>query len=114
MKVPREREPGYTIDTFDAPQRAKFVEEYKKQYPPLTGEVANMRFNDSTVYTPPQGFSAHLEHHNNFYKAVRSRQPFFEDGTFGLRTAGTALLTGLSMDEQKVCGWDAEKMERTA
>ena len=113
-KQPREREPGYTIDTFDAPMRAKFLEKYQREHPPLPAEIGSMRSKDSYVFTPPAGFSAHLEHHKNFYQAVRSRRPFFEDGVFGLRTAGPALLTGTSIDEQKVCSWDAEKMERTA
>ena len=44
-------------------------------------------------------YSAHLEHHRNFYNAVRTRKPFFEDSVFGLRTAGPSLLTNTSLAE---------------
>lgn len=113
-KQPRELEPGMTINEFAADERKRYVEEYRKKYPvrELTPEA--LRGNDTMTFAPPRSYSAHLEHHRNFYNAVRSRKPFFEDGVFGFRTAGPALLTGISLDEKKVCGWDPEKLVRTA
>ncbi len=63
-----------------------------------------------TTYRTPPGYNAHLEHHRNFYQAVRTRKPFFEDGIFGFRAAGPSLLTNTSLYESRVCKWDAEKM----
>ncbi len=62
------------------------------------------------TYTPPRSHNAHLEHHRNFYNAVRSRKPFFEDAVFGFRAAGPALLTNTSLWENRACGWDPETM----
>jgi hypothetical protein len=62
------------------------------------------------VYAPPPGYDAHREHHRNFYAAVRSRQPVVEDGVFGFRAAGPALLSNTSYYEQRVCRWDPESM----
>ena len=54
--------------------------------------------------------NVHREHHRNFYDAVRSRKPHFEDGVFGFRAAGPALLTNTSLWETRICGWDGETM----
>jgi predicted dehydrogenase len=113
-KTPRETEPGYTVNEFAADTRKQFLEDYRKQYPVKELTPETLRSNDTMRFAPPSSYSAHLEHHRNFYNAVRSRKPFFEDGVFGFRTAGPALLTGVSMDEKKVCGWDPQTMTRTA
>ena len=104
-KVPREKEPGYTVDTFPKATQEQFLREYRSKYPaggPDMNAVTETRFNAPNT--------AHLEHHRNFYKAVRSGKPFFEDGTFGLRTAGPALLTNTSTFEGRVCTWDPETL----
>jgi predicted dehydrogenase len=109
-KHPREPEPGFTIDTFSKDQQQKFMEQYRKEYPPQRATADAIRADKVETYTPPRSHSAHLEHHRNFYNAVRSRKPFFEDGVFGLRAAGPALLTNTSLWENRVCTWDAERM----
>ncbi|MBM3748391.1 MAG: gfo/Idh/MocA family oxidoreductase, partial [Acidobacteria bacterium] len=63
---------------------------------------------------PPPGYDAHREHHRVFWAAVRSRQPVVEDGTFGLRAAGPALLANTSFYEQRICRWDPQKMVASA
>ncbi len=114
-KTPRETEPGMTINEFAADVREKYVEEYRKQYPIKEIAAETLRSNNETIrFAPPSSYNAHLEHHRNFYRGVRTRRPFFEDGVFGFRTAGPALLTGVSLDEKKVCGWDPQTMTRTA
>ncbi len=110
-RTPRETEPGYTIDTFPKDVQAKFLEQYRKQYPPQRPNADAMRPESVETYTPPRSHSAHLEHHRAFYAAVRTRKPFFEDAVFGLRAAGPALLTNTSLWEQRTCGWDAESMK---
>jgi predicted dehydrogenase len=63
-----------------------------------------------TTWRAPSRYNAHLEHHRNFYQAVRTRKPFFEDGVFGFRAAGPSLLTNTSFYEGRVCKWDPETM----
>ena len=69
-----------------------------------------MRPDRSERFVPPREHSAHLEHHRNFYNAVRTRKPFFEDGVFGLRTAGPSLLTDIRLWEGPVCKGGADKV----
>lgn len=113
-KTPREKAPGNTADQFPAAVKERFLEDYYKHYPMWEPKTENLVGNDVVRYAPPRSYSAHLEHHRNFINGVRTRKPFFEDAVFGFRTAGPALLTGVSYDERKVCGWDAENLKRTA
>ncbi len=110
---PREKEPGYTIGTFPKKVQKEFLAEYEKKYPPRPPTADSMTADKKDVFAPP-GFNAHLEHHKNFYAAVRSGKPFFEDAVFGYRAAGPALLTNVSYFERRICGWDAERMQETA
>jgi len=111
---PRESEPGYTIGTFPEAVQKKFLEEYHKKYPKQAPNVDSMRAQKEDVYTPPREHVPHLEHHRNFYAAVRSRKPFFEDAEFGLRTAGPALLCNHSYFERRICEWDPATLTRKA
>ncbi len=107
---PREAEPGYTIDTFARAEQARFLAEYRKQYPEQAANADSVRPDTTERFAPPPSHNAHLEHHRNFYNAVRSRKPFFEDAVFGFRAAGPALLTNTSLWENRVCLWDPETM----
>jgi hypothetical protein len=108
-KNPREPEYDYTISGFPQRLQGKMAAEFNKvAAQPVT--VASLHPRSEEVFRAPRWFSAHREHHRAFYTAVRTRKPFFEDAVFGFRTAGPSLLTGTSMDEGRVCTWDAEKM----
>ena len=112
-KVPRELEPGYTIDTFPKAQQEQFLKEYRQKYP------ARPKFNPGQMsaeekFVPPKGYSDHFEHHRNFIAAVRSRKPVVEDAVFGFRAAGPALLSNISYFDRKPCLWDAEAMKLKA
>ena len=109
-KAPPETEPGYTIGTFPKAMQEQFLKEYRKKYPPQEPDPERMRPASETVYTPPAGYDAHREHHRVFYAALRSRKPVVEDGAFGFRAAGPALLANTSYFEQRICRWDPEKM----
>ena len=109
-RSPREAEPGYSIDTFAKNTQAKYMEEYRRKYPVQKPNADAIRPDSTERFVPPRDHNAHLEHHRNFYNGVRSRKPFFEDGVFGLRTAGPSLLTNISLWEERVCKWDASNM----
>jgi predicted dehydrogenase len=110
---PREAEPGYTIGTFPKGVQDAFLKEYRAKYPERRPVADSMRPDRQDVFSPPREHVPHLEHHRNFYAALRSRKPFFEDAVFGLRTAGPALLCNHSYFERRICGWDPVKLERT-
>jgi predicted dehydrogenase len=109
-KQPRETEPGYTIDTFPKSVQEQFLKEYREKYPPSRPTADAMRPIGEDTYMPPRGYSDHLDHHRNFFSAVRSRKPVVEDAVFGYRAAGPALLSNISYFEQKPVQWNPETM----
>jgi predicted dehydrogenase len=113
-RKPRESEPGYTVDAFPKDVRERVLEEYRKKYPEQKPAADGLRPEKEDVYSPPRDHIPHLEHHRNFYAALRSRKPFFEDAEFGLRTAGPALLCNHSYYERRVCEWDPVTLQRKA
>jgi predicted dehydrogenase len=112
-KVPRELEPGYTIDTFPKALQEQYLKEYRQKYP-ARPKVDTAQMSAEESFVPPKGYSDHFEHVRNFIAAVRSRKPVVEDAVFGFRAAGPALLSNISYFEQKVCLWDAETMKLKA
>jgi predicted dehydrogenase len=110
-KTPRETEPGYTVETFAEATQKKFLEEYRKQYPPAPLSADSIRPEGEEKYLPPRGYSDHLDHHRNFIAAVRARKPVVEDPVFGFRAAGPALLSNISYFEKRVCLWNPRNME---
>ena len=109
-KVPRELEPGYTIDTFPKAQQEQFLKEYRQKYP-ARPKVNTGQMSAEEKFVPPKGYTDAFDHHRNFIAAVRSRKPVVEDAVFGFRAAGPALLSNLSYFDKKVCLWDAEAMK---
>ncbi|MEB2360725.1 MAG: Gfo/Idh/MocA family oxidoreductase [Bryobacteraceae bacterium] len=107
---PRETEPGYTIGTFPKAVQEQFLKEYHANYPEQRPSADAMRPDREESFEPPRSHNAHLEHHKNFYAAVRSRKLFLEDAVFGMRTAAPALLCNMSVSKQRVYRWDPENM----
>ena len=110
-RTPRETEPGYTIDTFSDAEQAAFLKEYEAKYPKQRANADAMRPADEEKFMPPPGYSDHLDHHRNFIESVRTRKPVIEDPTFGFRAAGPALLSNISLFEQRQCKWDPVGMK---
>ncbi|MEZ5355188.1 MAG: Gfo/Idh/MocA family oxidoreductase [Bryobacteraceae bacterium] len=109
-RQPRESQPGYTIDTFPQDVREQFLAEYRKEFPPVTPNPDALRPQSAEKYLAPPGYSDHRDHHRNFIEAVRSRKPVVEDGTFGFRAAGPAVLSNVSYFEKRAVYWDPESM----
>jgi predicted dehydrogenase len=108
--VPPEAEPGYTIGTFPRAVQEAFLRDYRAKYPQTRPTADGMRPEKVDTFNPPHGYDAHLEHHRNFYAAVRARKRPVEDAAFGLRAAGPALLSNVSYYEKRVCTWDPQQM----
>ncbi len=62
-------------------------------------------------FDAPRGYNEHLEHHKNFFEAVRTRVPVVEDAAFGYRAAAPCILTNRSYREEKIYTWDPESMK---
>jgi hypothetical protein len=108
-RVPREKAPGYSIESFAEATQKQIVTEYKKKYPMLPPEGAPPVGYEK--YVAPQGYSDSYDHFKNFFASVRSRQPVVEDAVFGFRAAGAALLSNLSIERGKIVSWDPEAMK---
>jgi hypothetical protein len=107
-RQPREKEPGYTIDTFPKAVQEQFLREYRKQYPQRPVTAASLSGNSEKRFVSE--VDAHRQHMANFIEALRTRKPHFEDSTFGFRAAGPALLCNASYYENRICTWDPQTM----
>jgi predicted dehydrogenase len=110
-KHPRQREPGYNIDTFPKALQERFLRSYRDKYPLTPPSAASMQADRTEEYLPPPGYSDHHAHHVNFFQAVRTRRPVIEDPVFGFRAAAPALLSNVSWTQGKACNWNPVTME---
>ena len=108
-RVPREKAPGYTIDTFPLAMQKSIIADYEKKYPHQ--RWATEALGGSEKYVAPGGYSDNYDHFANFFDAVRSRNPVVEDAVFGYRAAGAALLSNLSIERGAVVHWDPDAMK---
>ena len=109
-RVPRESEPGYTIETFAKATREQFLKDYRQKYPQQKPSADALRPVREEKFVSPPGFDPHTEHMKNFIECVRSRKPVYEDSVFGFRAAGPALLCNTSYFENRICTWDPVTM----
>lgn len=105
---PREREPGYSINTFPKAMQESFLKEYRAKYPENRREITA---TSEENYVAPAGYSDHRDHFTNFFDAVRTRKPVVEDAVFGLRAAGPALLTNMSYFNNRQYEWDPDALK---
>ena len=107
--TPLEKAPGLVIGSFPEAMQKEIREQYDKKYPPSfpTGPT----YAASERFAAPEGYSDSYDHLKNFFAAVRSRQPVVEDGVFGYRAAGAALLSNLSYQRKEIVRWDPEQMK---
>ncbi len=108
-RVPREKAPGYMIESFPLAMQKAIVEDYKKKYPQEHPEGAPPVGYEK--YVAPEGYLDSYDHFKNFFASVRSRKPVVEDAVFGYRAAGAALLSNLSMERGTVAHWDPDAMK---
>jgi predicted dehydrogenase len=108
-RVPREKEPGLTIDTFPKAMQAQIEADYAKKYPRKHPEgQAPVGYEK---YVAPPGYSDQYDHFKNFFASVRTRKPAVEDAVFGYRAAGAALLSNLSIERKQIMRWDPDAMK---
>jgi hypothetical protein len=112
-RKPREAEPGMTLDNFDKATQKKILADYRKKYPTQRPTPDGMRPDGSERYTPPRSHNAHVDHIQNWVTALRTRKAFFEDSTFGSRTAGPSLAVNLSLEKQTAINWDPVSIRLT-
>lgn len=103
------KNPGFggwdTFNTFSESQQKEYEKWYHAQYPQAKPEV----IEPDMEFKAPEGYSASLDHHLNFYAGIRENKAIKEDALFGMRAGGPALLANKSYFEKKVINWDPEK-----
>jgi predicted dehydrogenase len=102
-----EKEPGYTIDTFPKATQDAFLKEYRERFPERTAEISNTKVER---YFAPRDYSEHRAHLRNFIESVRTRKTPYQDAAFGLRAAGPAVVSNVSLGEKRPVAWDADTM----
>ena len=107
-RVPREREPGYSIGTFTEDMQRRFLTQYREKYPAQHSEMISA---GAERFVAPKGYSDSYDHFHNFFHSVRTRKPVTEDAIFGFRAAGAALLSNLSLERGTTVAWDPERMK---
>ncbi len=110
-KAVSETAPGYSIGTFPKAVQEEFLRQHREKYGSPAQGTRSTEQEPETVYAPPTGYSAHFDHHTNFFASVRSRKPVVEDAVFGFRAAGPALLANTSCDKGKAYRWDPSAMK---
>jgi predicted dehydrogenase len=108
-RVPREKDPGLTINTFTEAMQKQILAEHEEKYPRTHPEGAPTAGYEK--YEAAAGYSDSYDHFKNFFASVRSRKPVVEDAVFGYRAAGAALLSNLSIERGAVVGWDPDAMK---
>jgi predicted dehydrogenase len=108
-RVPREKEPGYTVGTFADAMQKDFLAQYRQKYPSTFPASTTQPAYDK--YAAPRGYSDSFDHFSHFFDSVRSRKPPVEDAVFGFRAAGAALLSNLSIERGNVVKWDPKTMK---
>ena len=108
-RVPREKEPGFTIGTFTEAMQKQFVEEYHAE---VSGDASRGRAAAGIREVRSSG---------GLQRQLRSLQEFLCLGAlaqagggrcgFRLRAAGAALLSNLSIERGAVVQWDPEAMK---
>jgi predicted dehydrogenase len=105
-RLPKEKEPGYTLGTFPKALQQRILTEYREKYPVEKPTVANMPVDGDENFLPPPGYNDHADHFAAWFDAVRTRRAVVEDALFGIRAAGPALLSNLSYAQGKPLEWD--------
>jgi predicted dehydrogenase len=108
-RVPREKEPGYTVSTFTNAMQKEYLEKYHEKYPTTAPEGST--YTAVEKFSAPKGYSDSVDHFRNFFSSVRTRKQPVEDATFGFRAAGAALLSNVSYEKGQTIKWDPETMK---
>ncbi|PWN06345.1 Gfo/Idh/MocA family protein [Rhodohalobacter mucosus] len=99
--------PGMSIGDFDASTREEFQEYYAERYPETRAKIIEP---NEFVYRAPDGYNDRYDHFVNWMSAIRDGASVVQDSTFGLRAAGPALLTSVSLREKRSIDWDPTAM----
>ncbi|MFU8812710.1 MAG: Gfo/Idh/MocA family protein [Balneolaceae bacterium] len=99
--------PGMSIGDFSEQTRGEYEAYYRERYPETGAQIIEP---NEFVYRAPDGYNDRSDHFRNFFDAIRHGSPIEQDGRFGLRACGPALLCNQSLAQGRPVFWDAEAM----
>jgi predicted dehydrogenase len=102
------RSPGMSVGDFDAGTREEYETYYAERYPETRAQIIEP---DEFVYRAPDGYNDRYDHFVNWFNAIREGKTILQDTTFGLRATGPALLTNVSLAENRPVNWDPIEMK---
>lgn len=103
--------PGMSVGTFPEDVREQFIAEYNAKYP----DKPKIQAPGELVFRDPDDYKGmRYDHFVNFFDSVRNGTPVLQDATFGLRAAGPTFAGNLSYYEDRIVGWDPERMRMTS
>jgi len=107
-RTPFPKAPGMSVGSFPEAMQEAYKQEYNKKY----AQRAQMEGPKELVFKTPQGYKGdRYEHFVNFFTSIRENKPSVEDATFGLRACGPTEAGNISYFEERIVGWDPEKMQ---
>jgi predicted dehydrogenase len=100
---------GYSLRSYTNAIQEEIREEYDKKFAYLDREMIQP---EETIYQPPRDYKGgDYDHFHNFFEAMRGNKQVVENGTYGLRAAGAALLSNLSYFNNKIVSWNPDSMQ---
>ena len=84
---------------------AEFDKEYEERR-------KSMLTPQDTVYEASRDYKgSDYDHFYTFFETMRGNKKIVENGTYGLRAAGAALLANISYFENRIVNWDPVNMK---
>jgi predicted dehydrogenase len=100
---------GYALRAYPNGIQEQIRQEYDEKFKALDREMENP---EEIIFQPPREYKGgDYDHFYNFFGAMRGERKIIEDGTWGLRAAGAALLANHSYYSKGIVNWDPEKMQ---
>jgi predicted dehydrogenase len=108
-RVPRDPDPGLSVESFPVAMQAQIEREHAAKYPRQHPQGAPQAGFEK--YVAAEGYLDSYDHFANFFSSIRTRNQPVEDAVFGYRAAGAALLANLSIEKNAVAHWDPDAMK---
>ena len=100
---------GYSLRAYTNSIQDQIRQEYDEKFKSMDRKMIQP---EEMVYQTPQDYKGgDYDHFYNFFDAMRGNRKVVENGTYGLRAAGAALLANHSYFSKKFVGWDPENMK---
>jgi predicted dehydrogenase len=100
---------GYSLRAYTNSIQEQIRQEYDEKFKSLDRKMIQP---EEMVYQTPRDYKGgDYDHFYNFFDAMRGNRKVVEDGTYGMRAAGAALLANHSYFDNKIINWNPELMK---